>query len=115
MVAPKISVNADIGLNVKEVVSAKVNGDIGWLQDKIGLGAKLPLSPWESLRVLGYHQSVVDELKKYDEWGIHMKMGVLYAVVIAAVLVYGVAMGVYDVQTGFQYFQHYWESLGKCI
>ena len=56
-----------IGAGLKEVVSAKVNGDIGWLQDKIGLGAKLPLSPWESLRVLGYHQSVVDAATSYSK------------------------------------------------
>ena len=115
LIAPKISLNADVGLSTEDIVSAKVNADMGWLKDKVGLGAKLPLSPWESLRIFGYHQGVIDEIKKYDEWGAHMKMGVVYVVAVAALLAYGVVNGVYDVQTALQQLQQYWDSLKGCI
>lgn len=114
LIVPKFSLNANVGFNSEEVVSAKVNTDIGWLDDKVGGGVKLPVSPWESLRLFLYHQGVINGIKKYDEWGVHIKMGVAYVVVLAALLLYGMVTGTYDWPTVWQQLQQYWKNLKEC-
>ncbi len=114
-IANKFSANGNIAFNPEDLVSVKVNADIGWLKNKVGLGLKIPFYYNESLRIFGYHQGIVDEIKRYDEYGVHMKMGVAYVVAIIAFLFYGVATSMYDIETAFQSLQQYWNGMKECI
>ncbi len=114
-IANKISVNGNIGFNPEDLVSVKVNADTGWLKNKVGFGLKLPFYYNESLRIFGYHQGMIDEIRRYDEYGVHVKMGVAYVVAIVVFLFYGVATGMYDIETAFQSFQQYWNGMKECI
>lgn len=85
-----------------------------YLNDKVGLGTKLPVAPWDSLCLFCYHQGVVNGSKIYDEFGLHMKMGVVYVIAVVAILLYGLVSGVYDLQTVLQQLNQYWGSLASC-
>ncbi len=104
-----------INIPTFDLVSVKVNADTGWLKNKVGFGLKLPFYYNESLRIFGYHQGMIDEIRRYDEYGVHVKMGVAYVVAIVVFLFYGVATGMYDIETAFQSFQQYWNGMKECI
>lgn len=74
---------------------------------------KMPVYLWSNvdLRLFAYHQGVYNGIKQYNEWGVHMKMGVVYALAVAAILLYGVIMGNYDITTALEQLKQYWKSL----
>lgn len=61
---------------------------------------------------------IINEISWYitegNEVGVHIKMGVVYAVIIVAAFLWMALMGMNDVQTVFPELQKYFNSIGGC-
>ena len=114
LIAFKFSGGISLEFNQEDIIGVKSNADLGWLENKIGVGTKLPIGSKGSARLYGYHEGVLNGIRKYDEVGVHIKMGVVYAVIIVAAFLWMALMGMNDVQTVFPELQKYFNSFGGC-
>ena len=70
----------------------------GWDNVWTGVGAFIPLSPFESLKVFGFQEIIEGNRTRYYEAGVHLRMGVPYAAIVslAAAFVIGKTLGAAD-------------------
>jgi len=103
--------NVNLRFNAQELAALEVRAHARALNNRAGVGAGVPLSPWESLRLYTFSQVKDGNKTTYAESGVHMRMGTAYAIAFAFYIAYAMFQGM-DPQTAVQPLIEFWKSLG---
>jgi len=107
-----VNTSASYRFNQQELVGIDMRSMGRYLNTRAGAGVGVPLSPWESLRLYSFAQVRDGNETIYTESGVHMRMGVVYAVAFVAYILYALYNGM-DVKTALEPLLDFWGRLGR--